>query len=73
MRNTSSDVAPSLKPPNKRVTMIKHVVGKVRSSSHSLPEGDFVFGIPNKLDEEGAGQGMLCFPCPSKESPTNAM
>ena len=52
-----SEVAPSLKPPNKRVTMIKHVVGKVRSSSHCLPEDDFVFGIANKLDQEGAGQG----------------
>eukprot|EP00586_Coscinodiscus_wailesii_P015493 CAMPEP_0172490302 /NCGR_PEP_ID=MMETSP1066-20121228/20666_1 /TAXON_ID=671091 /ORGANISM="Coscinodiscus wailesii, Strain CCMP2513" /LENGTH=204 /DNA_ID=CAMNT_0013258699 /DNA_START=207 /DNA_END=821 /DNA_ORIENTATION=+ len=36
--------------------MIKHVVGKVRTSSYCLPEDDFVFGIANKFDMEGAGQ-----------------
>ena len=52
-----------LKPdPNKRVTMIKHVVGKVRSSSYRLPEDDFVYGIANKIDHEGAGQGLLSLP-----------
>lgn len=35
--------------------MIKHVVGKVRTPSYCLPEGPFVFGIANKMDEEGAG------------------
>ena len=56
--NSASAVGPILKPdPNKRVTMIKHVVGKVRSSSHCLPGDDFVFGIANKIDQEGAGQG----------------
>jgi len=27
--------------PKKRVTMIKHVVGKVRATSYCLPEGPF--------------------------------
>ncbi len=45
------------KKPKKRVTMIKHMVGKVRTTSHSLPEGSFVFGVANKYDEEGAGKG----------------
>ena len=45
------------KKPKKRVTMIKHMVGKVRTTSHSLPEGSFVFGVANKYDEEGSGKG----------------
>ena len=54
--NVSEEIL--LKPdPNKRVTMIKHVVGKVLSSSYRLPEDNFVYGIANKIDHEGAGQG----------------
>jgi len=39
--------------PKKRVTMIKHVVGKVRTQPDPIP--NITFGIPNKIDEEGAG------------------
>ncbi|KAL9182611.1 hypothetical protein ACHAXT_013263 [Thalassiosira profunda] len=41
---------------DKRVTMIKPVVGRVRSPSCALPEDDFVYGIESKLDKEGAGE-----------------
>lgn len=41
---------------NRRLTMIKHIVGKVRSPSYTLPSEDFVFGIPNQIDKEGAGK-----------------
>ena len=45
-----------LKMPKKRVTMIKHVVGKVKTTSYTLPEDPhFVYGIPNKMNEVGAG------------------
>ena len=36
---------------DKRVTMIKPVVGKVKSPSYALPESDFVYGIESKLDK----------------------
>ncbi|KAL7462773.1 hypothetical protein ACHAXS_003149 [Conticribra weissflogii] len=42
---------------HRRVTIIKPTVGKVKSSSYSLPDSDFVYGIESKLDKEGAGQG----------------
>lgn len=48
---------------NKRVTMIKNTVGKVKSSAYALPDTDFVYGIENKFDKEGAGKGetnLLC-------------
>jgi hypothetical protein len=41
-----------------RKTLIKHMIGKVRTCHYSLPEDRFVFGIANKLDREGAAQGM---------------
>lgn len=44
---------------NKRVTIIKHLVGKVRSPGYSLPgdqDDSFAYGIRNKPDEEGAGK-----------------
>jgi hypothetical protein len=44
---------------NKRVTIIKHLVGKVRSPGYSLPgdrDESFAYGIRNKADEEGAGK-----------------
>ena len=44
---------------NKRVTMIKSVVGKVKSNQYALP--DIVFGIANKMDLEGAGKGEFFF------------
>lgn len=40
---------------NKRVTMIKSVVGKVKSAQYVLP--DIVYGVESKLDKEGAGKG----------------
>ena len=40
---------------NKRVTMIKSVVGKVKSAQYALP--DIVYGVESKLDKEGAGKG----------------
>ena len=42
---------------NKRVTMIKSVVGKVKSAQYALP--DIVYGIESKIDKEGAGKGEL--------------
>ena len=42
-----------IKNPKKRVTMIKHVVGKVRTQPDPIP--NITFGIPNKIDAEGAG------------------
>lgn len=42
---------------HRRVTIIKPTVGKVKSSSYSLPDSDFVYGIESKLDKEGAGKG----------------
>ena len=42
---------------NKRVTMIKPVVGKVKSPSYPLPDNDFVYGIESNLDKENAGEG----------------
>ncbi|KAL7448076.1 hypothetical protein ACHAWC_000332 [Mediolabrus comicus] len=39
---------------NKRVTMIKSVVGKVKSAQYALP--DIVYGVESKLDKEGAGK-----------------
>lgn len=44
---------------NKRVTIIKHLVGKVRSPGFSLPgdnDDSFAYGIRNKADEECAGK-----------------
>jgi hypothetical protein len=43
--------------PTLRKTLIKHMIGKVRTSHYLLPEDHFVFGIANKLDREGAAQG----------------
>ena len=43
---------------NKRVTMIKHTVGKVKPSAYALPGDDFVYGIESKFDKEGAGNGV---------------
>ncbi|KAL3783624.1 hypothetical protein HJC23_004990 [Cyclotella cryptica] len=40
---------------NKRVTMIKHTVGNVKTPAYALPNSDFVYGIESKLDIEGAG------------------
>ena len=40
---------------NKRVTMIKSVVGKVKTAQYALP--DIVYGIESKIDKEGAGKG----------------
>ena len=42
---------------NRRVTMTKHIVGKVKASAYALPNDDFVYGIESKLDNEGAGAG----------------
>ena len=42
---------------DKRVTMIKPVVGKVKSPSYALPDDDFGYGIESKLDKENAGEG----------------
>ena len=42
-----------IKTPNKRVTIIKNMVGKVRTQPDPIP--NITFGIPNKIDEEGAG------------------
>lgn len=42
---------------NKRVTMIKSVVGKVKSAQYALP--DIVYGVESKLDKEGAGKGEI--------------
>ena len=42
---------------NKRVTMIKSVVGKVKSAQYALP--DIVYGIESKMDKEGAGKGEV--------------
>lgn len=39
------------------MTMIKPVVGKVKSPAYALPANDFVYGIESKLDKEGAGEG----------------
>ncbi|KAL7527760.1 hypothetical protein ACHAWF_002300 [Thalassiosira exigua] len=41
---------------DKRVTMIKPVVGRVKSPAYALPDNDFVYGIESKLDKEGAGE-----------------
>ena len=41
---------------DKRVTMIKPMVGKVKSPSYSLPDNDFVYGIESQLDKENAGE-----------------
>ena len=43
--------------PDKRVTMIKPIVGKVKSPLYALPDEDFVYGIESKLDKENAGKG----------------
>eukprot|EP00986_Skeletonema_menzelii_P007448 scaffold2929_cov145-Skeletonema_menzelii.AAC.4 len=40
---------------NKRATMIRPVVGKVKSAQYALP--DIVYGIESKMDKEGAGKG----------------
>ncbi|KAL7490618.1 hypothetical protein ACHAWT_000416 [Skeletonema menzelii] len=39
---------------NKRATMIRPVVGKVKSAQYALP--DIVYGIESKMDKEGAGK-----------------
>jgi len=65
---------------DKRVTMIKPVVGKVRSPSYALPDDDHVYGIESKIDEENAGEvvqswaqskssepsSMQCFPATTR-------
>lgn len=43
-------------PPKKRVTMIKDLVGRVRSSSYALPDERFVYGKAVVPDTEGAGK-----------------
>ena len=43
---------------SKKWKLIKSVVGKVRTSSYQLPGDDFVYGIVNKMDNEGAGKVM---------------
>lgn len=46
-------------PPKKRITMIKHVVGKVRASYFdSLPGEDFTFGMKTPTQEMTAGSIM---------------
>lgn len=76
-----------LKMPKKRVTMIKHVVGKVKTTSYTLPEDPkFVYGIPNKMNEYGAGdilqnwleadaskpqESMLSFPLTNRKAVQN--
>ena len=42
---------------NRRVTMTKPIVGKVKASAYALPDHDFVYGIESKHDNEGAGAG----------------
>lgn len=42
---------------NRRVTMTKPIVGRVKASAYALPDSDFVYGIESKLDSEGAGAG----------------
>ena len=42
---------------SKKRIIIKNVVGKVRTP-FTLPQQDFVFGVANKTDEEGAGRVM---------------
>jgi hypothetical protein len=42
---------------NRRVTMTKPIVGKVKASAYALPDHNFVYGIESKLDNEGAGAG----------------
>ncbi len=44
---------------NRRVTMIKHTVGNVKTPAYALPERDFVYGIETKFDIEGAGDGEI--------------
>lgn len=62
---------------DKRVTMIKPVVGKVKSPAYALPDEDFVYGIESKLDKEGAGEVVQSWaqskssepPCSQKSFP----
>jgi len=42
----------------KKRKLIKSVVGKVRTSSYQLPGEEFVYGILNQMDIEGAGRVM---------------
>lgn len=44
---------------NRRVTMTKPIVGRVKASAYALPDSDFVYGIESKLDSEGAGAGEI--------------
>ena len=58
-QNQQQQLAFGIRTPKKRRTMIKHVVGRVRATSYCLPEDDFVYGIANVADEEGAGTGKF--------------
>eukprot|EP00814_Leptocylindrus_danicus_P011143 CAMPEP_0116029326 /NCGR_PEP_ID=MMETSP0321-20121206/16077_1 /TAXON_ID=163516 /ORGANISM="Leptocylindrus danicus var. danicus, Strain B650" /LENGTH=218 /DNA_ID=CAMNT_0003503689 /DNA_START=154 /DNA_END=810 /DNA_ORIENTATION=- len=59
-------------PSQKKRIIIKHVVGKVRTS-FALPEPDFVFGIPNKMDEEGAGKVLESWAQSEPSKPQTSM
>lgn len=54
---------------DKRVTMIKPVVGKVKSPSYALPDNDFVYGIESKLDKENAGEVVQSWKIASQSEP----
>eukprot|EP00816_Leptocylindrus_hargravesii_P001513 CAMPEP_0196820328 /NCGR_PEP_ID=MMETSP1362-20130617/74762_1 /TAXON_ID=163516 /ORGANISM="Leptocylindrus danicus, Strain CCMP1856" /LENGTH=208 /DNA_ID=CAMNT_0042199169 /DNA_START=207 /DNA_END=836 /DNA_ORIENTATION=+ len=56
----------------KKRIIIKHVVGKVRTS-FALPEPDFVFGIPNKMDDEGAGKVLESWAQSEPSKPQTSM
>lgn len=58
--------------PQKKRIIIKHVVGKVRTS-FTLPEPDFVFGVPNKMDEEGAGKVLESWAQSEPSKPQTSM
>ena len=57
---------------DKRVTMIKPVVGKVKSPSYALPDDDHVYGIESKIDEENAGEVVQSW-AQSKSSEPSSM
>ena len=56
---------------NKRVTMIKSVVGKVKTAQYALP--DIVYGIESKIDKEGAGKGKPSILLPIEVSLSHSM
>lgn len=57
---------------DKRVTMIKPVVGKVKSPSYALPDDDHVYGIESKINEENAGEVVQSW-AQSKSSEPSSM